>query len=125
MTDLIKAVISVTLFIFSAAGVANAQVSIKMPGQEITVGKESNVNIRGKGGTAIATEGSSASVTVGSIDADADIQGVTVINGRVSIDGKDVPPHVTRYKSPKTGTVYLIQRKGSNVSVTTEEGGKK
>lgn len=101
-----------------------AQVRVKTPGQEVRIGN-GGVNVRAEGATAIATDGNTASVTVGGIDMDADVQGVTVINGRVSIDGKDVPPNVTRYKSPRTGTVYLIQRKGGSVSVTTEEGAKK
>ena len=125
MSDSIKFAFAIALAFLAIVDTASAQVSIKMPGQEISVGKENNVNIRGGGATAIATEGNQASVTVGGIDADADIQGVTVINGRVSIDGKEIPANVTRYKSPRTGTIYLIQRKGGNVSVTTEEERRK
>ena len=115
-----------TVGIILCAGSLNtlAQVSVKTPGQEIRVGN-GGVNVRADGVTAIATEGNEASVTVGGIDADADIQGVTVINGRVSIDGKEIPANVIRYKSPRTGTVYLIQRKGGSVNVTTEERAKK
>lgn len=99
---------------------AGADVTVKTPGHDVRVGSGS-VNVRAEGVTAIATEGSEASVTIGGIAGDADVQGVTVINGRVSIDGKDIPANVTRYKSPKTGTVYLIQRKNGSVNVTTEE----
>lgn len=122
MTHSTVSAIAVASFLCIAAWPAGAQVNVKMPGQESKVG---NVNVQADGVTAIATEGNNASVTVGGIEADANVQGVTVINGRVSIDGKDVPANATRYKSPKTGTVYLIQRKGNSVSVTTEEGAKK
>ena len=101
-----------------------AEVTVKTPGQDIRIGSGS-INVQASGISAIATEGNTASVTVGGIDADADVQGVTVINGRVSIDGKEIPANVTRYKSQKTGTVYLIQRQGGSVSVTTDEGAKK
>lgn len=86
-----------------------AQVSVSVPGQEVRVGKGS---------------GNHASVTVGKIAEDANIEGVTIINDRVSIDGKDIPPNTTRYKSPKTGKVYLIERNKSGVSVS-ETGGTK
>lgn len=116
-----------SIFVASLAVVASniglAQISVKTPGQEVKVG--SSVNVRAEGVTSISTDGGSASVTVGGIDQDADVQGVTVINGRVTIDGKDVPANVTRYKSPKTGTVYLIQRKAGSVSVTTEAENRK
>lgn len=125
MTHSTLSAVAVASFLCIAASPVSAQVNVKIPGQEIKVGKGSNINVQADGVTAIATEGNNASVTVGGIGADANVQGVTVINGRVSIDGKDVPANVTRYKSPKTGTVYLIQRKGNSVNVTTEEGAKK
>lgn len=109
------------ILVCGAAWNAGAQISVKTPGQDVRIGPGS-VNARAEGVTAIATDGGKASVTVGGIADDADIQGVTVINGRVSIDGKEVPANATRYKSPRTGIVYLIQRKGGGVSVTTEEG---
>ncbi|OHC65394.1 MAG: hypothetical protein A2040_02700 [Rhodocyclales bacterium GWA2_65_19] len=124
MTYSLLSKIGVAGLICCAAG-AIAQVSVKTPGQVVQVGKGGDVRVRAEGVTAIATEGNKASVTVGGIDGDADIQGVTVINGRVSIDGKDIPAGVTRYKSPRTGTVYLIQRRGGSVNVTTEEGAGK
>lgn len=111
-------------FLCAICGSVSADVNVKTPGQDVRISSGS-VNVRANGVTAIATEGNDASVTVGGIDADADIQGVTVINGRVSIDGKEVPANVTRYKSPRTGTVYLIQRKNGSVNVTTEEGARK
>ena len=102
-----------------------AQVSVKTPGQDVKVGKRGDVKVQADGATAIATEGSTASVTVGGIDANADIQGVTVINGKVWIDGKEIPPNVSRYVAPRDRTVYLIKRNNGAVSVTTEEGSKK
>lgn len=110
------------LALFVCSGLA--QVQVKTPGQEVRVGG-GGVSVRAEGVTSIATGGNSASVTVGGIDSDADVQGVTVINGRVSIDGKEIPANVTRYKSPKTGTVYRIERKGGAVSVTTEAEGRR
>lgn len=101
-----------------------ADVSVKTPGQEVRISGAS-ASVKSDGVRATATAGSTAGVTVGGIEDDADIIGVTVINGRVSIDGKEIPPNVTRYKSPRTGTVYLIQRKNGSVSVTSEEGERK
>jgi hypothetical protein len=49
---------------------------------------------------------------------------LSIINDKVFIDNKEVPPNVTRYKSPRTGTVYRIQRKGGAVSVSEEGSGK-
>lgn len=119
MAEFNAARLAAALLVLVAAGSAGAQVSVR--DREVKVGT-GVVNARAEGVTAIATDGGQASVTVGGIAGDADIQGITVINGRVSIDGKEVPANVTRYKSPRTGTVYLIQRKNGAVSVTTEEG---
>lgn len=105
------------------AGGAAAQISIVTPGQDVKIGGDGSVKAR-SAGSAVSGRNNEASVTVGNISADADVEGVTVINGRVLIDGKDVPSSVTRYKSPKTGRVYLIQRKGGAVSVS-EAGGAK
>lgn len=115
---------ALTLFVAAFASHVAAEVNVATPGYRVQVGN-GNVTVRAEGVSTVATDGNTASVTVGGIDADADVQGVTVINGRVNIDGKDIPANVTRYKSPRTGTVYLIQRKGGSVSVTTEEGAKK
>ena len=124
MIEFNAAHLAAAVLVLVAAGNAGAQISVRTPDREIKVGT-GTVNARAEGVTAIATDGGKASVTVGGIDGDADIQGITVINGRVSIDGKEIPAHVTRYKSPRTGTVYLIQRKNGAVSVTTEEGAGK
>lgn len=102
---------------FFLAGGAAAQISIVTPGHDVKIGGDGGVKVR-TDGVAGSGRNNEAGLTVGGISGDADIEGVTVINGRVSIDGKDVPPNVTRYKSPKTGRIYLIQRKGSAVSVS-------
>lgn len=110
------------------ASLALAQVRIQTGDTDIQVGN--GVNIKspngGKGGVSakdintIATDGSTAGVTVGGIGEGVEMQGVTVINGRVYVDGKEVPPNVSRYKSPRTGEVYLVHRGKEGVSVTTE-----
>lgn len=102
---------------------AVAQVRVQAGGTSVNVGDDGDggdVDVHAKNITAITTDGSEASVTVGGIGDNVQIQGVTVINGRVYIDGKEIPPQVTRYKSPRTGEVYLIQRKGGSVQVVTE-----
>lgn len=96
-----------------------AQVSVQTGNGRVTVGKEVNINVQAQDVTTITTGGNTSSVNVGSIEGDANIHGVTVINGKVWIDGKEIPPKVTRYKS-KSGTVYLIRRNGGAVEVTSE-----
>lgn len=117
-----------------AAFAAGAQVSVNVGGTKVDVGagdvkvqvEGRDVKVRGKGVATVATDGSTASSTVGGIGDNVDIQGVAVINGRVYIDNKEIPPGVTRYKSPRTGEVYNIRRhKDGSVEVTSEGGGKK
>ena len=108
----------------SLSGGVLAQISVTAPGQDVIIGKDGSVKARSDGASVPSGRGNNASVTVGGISDDADIEGVTVINGRVSIDGKDVPSGVTRYKSPKSGKVYLIQRKDGSVSVNEAGGGR-
>lgn len=130
--------LGVAVALLGGAGMTMAQVSIRSPGQEINV-SGGEVSIRSDGGapvvsgngaaradsvTSIATGGSEASVNVGGIGSQVDVQGVAVVNGKVYIDNKEIPPGVTRYKSPRTGTVYLIQRRGGAVSVSSEGGAK-
>lgn len=99
------------------AGGAVAQISIVTPGRDVKIGGDGSVKAHSDG-SIVSGRNNEAGLTVGGIPGDADVEGVTVINGRVSIDGKDVPSSVTRYKSPKTGRIYLIQRKGGAVSVS-------
>lgn len=108
---------------FLLAGAVCAQINVTTAGQEVRIGSDGSVKARAGHGVAAASS-NEASVNVGSIAEGANIEGVTVINNRVSIDGKEVPADVTRYKSPRTGKVYLIKRQGGAVSVS-ESGGIK
>ena len=108
----------------SAVAPLFAQISVSTPGQDVQIGKDGSVRARSENASASNRKSNEASVTVGGIAEGANIEGVTVINGRVWIDGKEVPPNVTRYKSTKTGRVYLIQRKGTSVSVSEAGDGK-
>ncbi|MEY2631584.1 MAG: hypothetical protein RIR00_238 [Pseudomonadota bacterium] len=92
-------------------------------GGDIQVGSgENQVSIKGSDITTISIgSGNTSSVTVGGIEGDVQIQGITVINGRVYIDGKEVPAHVSRYTA-KDGTVYRILRRNGGVEVTSEGG---
>jgi hypothetical protein len=52
------------------------------------------------------------------ISEDADIEGISIINGKVFIDGVAVPRGATRVTSKKTGKVYRVKTdKSGNVSV--------
>ena len=57
-------------------------------------------------------------VSVGGIEG-AEAEGVTVINGKVFIDGRAVPDSATRYRA-RSGVVYLIRRSTSRVEVVDE-----
>jgi len=113
-----KAILSLLILSLSAAS-AIAQINVQAGGNRVTIGQDIGINVDAKDVTTAATNGSTASVTVGGIEGGANVQGVTVINGKVWIDGKEIPPNVTRYKS-KSGTVYRIERKGGAVSVASE-----
>ncbi|SDG66459.1 hypothetical protein [Propionivibrio dicarboxylicus] len=102
---------------------AFAQVSVSTPGQGVVIQRDGQVSVQA-GAFAGGRGKNEASVVVGHIADDANIEGVTVINGRVTIDGKDVPANATRYTSPRTGKVYSIQRNGGSVSVNEIGGGK-
>jgi len=111
--------------LLAISGSAQAQVSISAGGQDIRVGPGGEVSIRGGGndvmvggGDVAVGKGSQAKSSVGEIAPGANIEGVTIINGKLWIDGKEIPPGVTRYKSPKTGQSYRIERNGKNISVT-------
>ncbi len=116
------------LLVSTGVGVALAQVNVTAGGEVIKVDPSGNVSVK-SGGKKITAEGAQVSVgpgndaksSLGEIDPDANIEGVTIINGKLWIDGKEIPPGVKRYKSPKTGTVYKIERRGTNISVTSEE----
>lgn len=112
-----------------AAGGAWSQIGISSGGQDVRINADGSVSVRGAGEDVRVGGGSQVSVgpgneaksSVGEIAPGANIEGVTIINGKLWIDGKEVPPGVKRYKSPKTGKLYNIERRGDNVSVTSSE----
>lgn len=122
------------VFAVLVSSVAIGQIRVDTGGTSVVIGG-GNVDVRtNEGGTvsthggsttAIATGGNTVRNTVGGIGSNVDVQGVTVINGRVYIDNKEIPPDVTRYKSPRTGEVYIIKRKGTSVEVTSDGGARK
>ncbi|MBK7002654.1 MAG: hypothetical protein IPH35_22675 [Rhodoferax sp.] len=60
-----------------------------------------------------------ASNQTGVIDSNAEIEGVTIINDSVYIDGERVPNNVTRFKGRKSGLTYSIKwGRNGNISVT-------
>lgn len=114
---------------------AGAQVRVQTGDTSVVIGGGTSVVVGGGGGvdvrtdsTSVTTKGADVSVgkgnvvgsRIGSIAPGKDQQGVSVVNSRVYIDGKEIPPKVTRYKSPRTGEVYIIRRDGGSVEVTTE-----
>jgi hypothetical protein len=111
------------------ASVAWAQIGISAGGQDVRIGADGSVSVRGDGkdvqvgagGQVSAGSGNEVRSSVGEIAPGVNIEGVTIINGKLWIDGKEVPPGVKRYKSPKTGKIYNIERRGSNVSVTSND----
>lgn len=112
-----------------ATGGAWSQVGISSGGQDVRINADGSVSVRGAGedvgvgggGRVSVGPGNEAKSSVGEIAPGANIEGVTIINGKLWIDGKEIPPGVKRYKSPKTGKRYNIERKGKNVSVTSNE----
>ena len=59
---------------------------------------------------------------LGIIEGDSvEIEGITIINGEVSIDGVKIPRGTRKYRSPKSGKSYLIEwGHGNNVSVAEQ-----
>ena len=108
------------IVLLGSAAMALAQVKVVTEGARVEVGNGINVNANAKDVSTVSTEGNTSSVTIGGIEGGGNVQGVSVINGKVWVDGDEVPPNATRFKSRKTGTVYKITRKGTNVSVTSE-----
>ena len=104
-------------FAAAAAGIlpAAAQVNVSVPGINVNVGG-------GDGGVSVSMGGKNkAGNTAGHIDSDADIEGVTIINGEVSIDGEKVPRGKTKHTGRKSGTKYVIKwGKDGNVAVSQE-----
>jgi hypothetical protein len=102
---------------FAAVGVlpVAAQVNVNIPGINVNVGN-------GDGGVSVSMGGKNkVGNTAGHIDSDADIEGVVIINGEVSIDGEKVPRGKTRHTGRKSGTKYVIKwSKDGSVAVSTE-----
>ncbi len=110
-------------------GAAGAQINISAGGESVRIDAGGGVSVQSGGQNVMVAPGGDVSVgtgnqarsSVGQIDPGANIEGVTIINGKLWIDGKEIPPGVKRYKSPKTGAVYRIERDGKNVSVSSVE----
>ncbi len=76
-----------------------------------------------QGNVSVQTGKSQASVAsnrAGVIEGDVEVEGVTVINQEVFIDGVKVPHGQTRYVGKKSGKTYAI-RWGKNGNVAVEE----
>jgi hypothetical protein len=108
-----------TLLLVSGIPVAGAQINVETDGNRVTIGRDGAVSVGSRQGTASSTGTSSAGNAVGVIEGDVSTEGVTVINGKVWIDGEPVPPGVTRHRS-RSGKVYRIERKNGTVAVTSE-----
>lgn len=97
------------------AGPAVAQVNVNIPGISVNVGngeKDVSVSMGGK---------NKVGNVAGSIDPGADIEGVTIINGELSIDGEKVPKGKTRHIGRKSGTKYVIKwGRDGNIAVSQE-----
>lgn len=105
------------------------RVDVSAGGQDVRIGADGSVGVRGAGedvrvgagGQVSAGLGNVVGSSSGEVAPAANIEGVTIINGKLWIDGREVPPGVKRYKSPNTGKVYRIERRGGNVSVASDE----
>ena len=89
---------------------AGAQVSIDLSG----------VNVKTGSGSTVSRAGNKVSNEKGVIGPEADVEGVTIINDDVYIDGSKIARGVTEYVSKRTKTVYSIRwgKKGEGVTVT-------
>jgi len=67
-------------------------------------------------------QGNEVGVSIGGIEG-AEVEGVTIINGKAFIDGRAVPDSRTRYRA-RSGVVYLIRRSASGVEVVDEASAK-
>lgn len=85
------------------AGLSTAQVSVNVPGYSVQVDNAS--------GKAAVNES-------GVIGSDVEIEGITIINDKLFIDGVEVRRGTKVYTSPKSKKSYKIQwGKGGNISV--------
>ncbi|MCX7898311.1 MAG: hypothetical protein N2441_10625 [Rhodocyclaceae bacterium] len=121
--------IVMTLMGLGSAFAASAQISISAGGESVRIGPSGEVSVKGSGadvrvgagGQVSVGQGNQVGSSVGEIAPGANLEGVTIINGKLWIDGKEIPPGVKRYTSPKTGKVYRIERHGKNISVTSQD----
>lgn len=98
----------------AGSGGVFGQVTVDIPGVNVKVD-------RAKGNTAVSIgQGSKASNSSGSVEADVEMEGVAVINDDVFIDGEKIQRGKTRHTSKKTGKSYRIQW-GKNGNVSVEE----
>lgn len=74
------------------------------------------------GGVAVSIGGkNSVGNTSGSIDEDVEMEGVTIINDSLTIDGEKVPKGKTRHTGKKSGIKYIIKwGKNGNIAVSQE-----
>lgn len=80
----------------------------------------SEVRVQIGSGSSSSAAGNTVANEKGVIGPDADIEGIVIINGELSIDGVKIAKGVTEYVSRKTKKVYLIKwnKKGELVDVT-------
>lgn len=106
-----KCVVTLSLMIVTPALMASETKSKQALKTQSEKSATQNVNV---GANEVKNE-------AGVIDEDAQIEGITIINGHVSIDGVKVSRGVRKFHSEKTGRNYRIDwGKGDNVSVTEQ-----
>lgn len=116
-----KLVIKVGFIVAVTAGVLGnglsmAQVNVKVPGVNVSVGgkNDNNVSVSVGGKNDVGN-------TAGSIDENVEMEGVAIINGSVTIDGEKLPKGKTRHTGKKSGIKYVIKwGKDGNVAVSQE-----
>jgi hypothetical protein len=96
---------------------STAQVNVNIPGVNVKVGDGGK-----NGGVAVSIGGkNSVGNTSGSIDEDVEMEGVTIINDSLTIDGEKVPKGKTRHTGKKSGIKYIIKwGKNGNIAVSQE-----
>lgn len=78
-----------------------------------------SVDVSGYGVKIKSDSGAPVNINTGQIGSDVQIEGVTIINDDVFIDGEKVPRGKTVYTSRKSKKTYLIQwGKNGNISVS-------
>lgn len=107
---------------------AHAQVSVDLPGLGVKVqtGGNGTSVVTNNGGTnsSVTTKGGGSSSIVtnsaGTIGPNVQLEGITILNNDVYIDGEKVPRGKSPVKSKKTGKVYVIKW-GKDGSVAVQE----